>query len=653
MKNELMTASKTGASKISLALIATYPEMHKILEELTAEEGITLHNVFASFEDAAIAAKRIEPKIDAILSRGGTAEYVRRAVNVPVISIPISPFDLCRSLFRLPPEVKEIAFFNFRRNIFGVREIEDMFGVTINEYTFMEREDIETGVKDVINRGIRVIIGGEVAARLARESGIEGIEIISDKEAIHHSLHEVLQIIEVRREEQARAARLKIAFDSLSEGIVVADERKRISICNPAAEYLFHLKENAAIGKNVDNLLPCKELDKAYAQSRKPENIHYLQEIYGNIISTNHMQIYLKDKFLGVVSTFQDITRIQKLENQIRQKLNAKGFLAKYTFDDILTKNERMMRLKELGKLYAETDSAILIEGESGTGKELFAQSLHNVSERSCGPFVAVNCAAIPEQLLESELFGYDSGAFTGAKKEGKPGLFELAHNGTIFLDEIAEIPKSLQSRLLRVLQEKEIMRVGGGKIVPVNIRIISATNHNVLQKVEQGDFREDLYYRLNVFNIKLPPLRERKEDIELLSKAFLRERFIEMDETVGGQLKELLATIKAYDWPGNIRELYNVVERISLIIKNPKSAHCWAEILKEIQADTSKAAPPGANNISVSLNVDGGLKAAVSRAEKEIISAMLELYGNDQEIVLEKLGIGRTTMWRKIREAE
>ncbi|MCX7781786.1 MAG: sigma 54-interacting transcriptional regulator, partial [Negativicutes bacterium] len=296
-----------------------------------------------------------------------------------------------------------------------------------------------------------------------------------------------------------------------------------------------------------------------------------------------------------------------------------------------------------LAELYAATDSAILIQGESGTGKELFAQSIHNASKRKNGPFVAVNCAAIPEQLLESELFGYEGGAFTGARKEGKQGLFELAHNGTIFLDEIGEIAKSLQARLLRVLQEKEIMRVGGDKIIPINIRIISATNQDLKLRTEQGAFREDLFYRLNVFNIVLPPLRERKEDIAILARNFL-QKFAGNLPDYDQPVSELMPLLTSYDWPGNIRELSNFMERLAMLA-NHSPQRSWTEMLqKVIQVPLNKE-----ETLTVRVNCRGSLKQVVSRFEKKLINDMLIKHAGNHEQVAKALGIGKTTLWRKM----
>jgi transcriptional regulator with PAS, ATPase and Fis domain len=630
--------------KVSLALVSTYPEMAKEFDSLAKQQGLTTYISFAALDEAVAVAKEIEPRMDAILSRGGTAEYIRRAVDIPVISIPITPFDVVRSIHSVSQQITEVAFFNFEQKMHGIRDIERMFNKTIYEYTFMNEQEVEEGVKGAKFRGIKVVIGGIVTVQLAQKHGLEGVLIKCGEASVYPAMLEAIHVSQVRRIERSRAVRLKVVFNSIAEGIIVTDEQNQVVIYNPAAERIFQLPENEVIGKNVQDIIPNTRMHKVFATG-EPE-MACLQEIHGGNIATNRLPIFLDDKPVGVVSTFSEVTKIQYLEQKIRKQIHAKGFFAKHRLSDILTNNPRLIELKELAALYATTQSSVLIEGESGTGKELFAQSIHNASQRVNGPFVAVNCAAIPENLLESELFGYEGGAFTGAKKEGKQGLFELAHNGTIFLDEIGEIPKSLQARLLRVVQEREIMRVGGDKIIPVDIRIISATNKNLAKKVEQGEFRDDLFYRLNVFNLKIPPLRERKEDSILLGTAFLRKLNILVDGKVA---KELIPSLVSYDWPGNIRELHNVMERLALLVSHAKTPPNWAEMLHKVL----ETALFPVESITIRVNVDKGLKAAISQVEKDIVEFMLTKYDQDQDVVLQKLGIGRTTLWRKIKTEE
>jgi transcriptional regulator with PAS, ATPase and Fis domain len=291
-----------------------------------------------------------------------------------------------------------------------------------------------------------------------------------------------------------------------------------------------------------------------------------LQKIQKVVVAANRVPIKIEEQVIGAVATFQDITKIQELEGQIRKKIHHKGLIAKYFFSDIIGKSQSIRETLYDAEKFSKVDSNILIIGETGTGKELVAQSIHNSSNRSIGPFVAVNCAALPPSLLESELFGYVEGAFTGAAKGGKAGLFELAHKGTIFLDEVSEISLDLQGRMLRVLQEREIMRLGDDRIIPVDVRIISATNRNLRKMVAEGKFRQDLLYRLDVLKINVPCLRDRKEDILPLIEYFLNrynEKFRKNIHCITPDAQNLLIE---YEWPGNIRELKNIVERLAVL---------------------------------------------------------------------------------------
>ncbi|MDU2064430.1 MAG: sigma 54-interacting transcriptional regulator [Sporomusaceae bacterium] len=630
---------------VKLALISTYPEMAKVFTTLAKQEEIDYHVAFAALDEAARLAAGLQGEVDAILSRGGTAEYIRQVVDIPVISIPITPFDLIKSIHQVENRRRPMAFFNFKQPLFDISAIEKMFDLTLHEYTFESEGEIEIGLQEAAARGVEVVIGGVVAVALAKKYGLAGQLIECGEDAVYRSMLEAVHVVTVRRNERRRSTRFEAILDSINEGIIVTDEQNKVIVYNSAAERIFRLPEKDVLGQAVEPTIPNTRMHKVFATGQA--EIGSFQEIHGGIITTSRIPLFLDEKPIGVVSTFEDVTKIQQLERQIRKQIYDKGFIAKYHFDDILTEDMAMTELKELAALFAATESAILLEGESGTGKELFAQSIHNASKRQQGPFVAVNCAAIPEPLLESELFGYEGGAFSGAKKEGKQGLFELAHHGTIFLDEIGEIPPSLQARLLRVLQEKEIMRVGGDKILPVDIRILSATNRNLTSKVKQGEFREDLYYRLSVFNVTLPPLRQRKGDIMLMTKFFLQE-FVgkELAATLPASVMELLL---AYDWPGNIRELRNVAERLALLLQEPVLSEKKRErFFHTVMGPMPKAATE--TRLTVQVKAQAPLKQTVAAVEKEIIEYLLQQHDENQEKVAEILAIGKSTLWRKLQ---
>ncbi|SFL49314.1 sigma 54-interacting transcriptional regulator [Pelosinus propionicus] len=633
-------------SKVRLALISTYPGMATIFKHVAENTGFDPYITVATLREAAAIAKNIEPRIDVILSRGGTAEYIKEAVEIPVVAIPVTPFDVMRSIYEnqscMKKCYKKIALFSYKEKMPGIRDIEKMLGLEIDEYTFHLQEDIEAGIQDAKKRGIALVMGGILAIQLAQTYNLESILIECGEEAVYRSMYEAINLAKLRRVERSRAARIKVVLDSVVQGVIATDELGYVTIYNPAAQRIFNIPSEQVLGRKVQDVIPNTQMHKVLESGEV--QMAELQDVNGGIIATSRIPIMVGSKRSGVVSTFEDVTKIQYLEQQIRKQMHAKGFIAKYTFKDILTVSPVLIELKEMAALYATTDSSVLIQGESGTGKELFSQSIHCHSRRSSGPFIAVNCAAIPEHLLESELFGYEGGAFTGAKKEGKQGLFELAHKGTIFLDEIGEIPKALQARLLRVLQEKEIMRVGGDKIIPIDIRIISATNKNLEKKMEQGEFREDLYYRLNVFNLQIPPLRERKEDIIVLAMAFLERLSADLDSPAIA--RELKSALIVYDWPGNIRELYNIMERLSLMISISEKKWSLEKILQKVMYDS--VSNPNHDSIAIKVDLDQGLKSAIEQVEKIIIDTMLARCDQKQELAAKKLGIGRTTLWRK-----
>lgn len=354
---------------------------------------------------------------------------------------------------------------------------------------------------------------------------------------------------------------LNKVMNSINLGIFAVDTNGTIKAINNNACAMLNIKEEDTINDNVDHLLDNWEYileELRMGNSYENKEIIYL---HNHIKQRFNINVYpIKSKCgntTGMVVILKDMQNVYNLVNKYS------GKTAAYTFDDIIGKSETIVSLKEQAKSISNSPSTVLIQGESGTGKELIAQSIHNNSNRSSNSFVAINCGAIPKGLIESELFGYEEGAFTGAKRGGHPGKFELANGGTLFLDEIGEMPLDMQVNLLRVLQEGCITRVGGNKHINVDVRIIAATNKDLKLEVEKGTFREDLYYRLSVIPINVPPLREREGDIEILINYFLRIKAIKLGKTVPKIRYDIYEQLKSYDWPGNVRELENCIENI------------------------------------------------------------------------------------------
>ena len=561
------------AEKIHMALIGTYPKLAEIFLNLTDNrEDIVAYSVYASFEEAVKNAQKMEDQLDIILSRGATAEYIRRGVHIPVLSIPITPFDVIKVLFDMNPMPEQVALIHYRKHVRDVQAIAQMFHVRIEEYAFLSREDIAKAVDDAYEKGIRTLIGGHVAVGMAIKKGMKAVELSAGEEAVERSIEEAISMLNQVRREQKRTTRVRAAVNAMVEGIVVTDERQKVVLVNRAADNIF--PNSLKIGDTAPKEILTPEYQRVFETGR--EQPLSVRKIKRESYAVTHLPVKRGGRFLGIVSRYEDITKMEELEQKIRKETHAKGFEAEYKFSNILTEDPGMMTVKKQAEIYAKTDSTILIQGESGTGKELFAQSIHNGSSRKNRPFVAVNCAAIPSSLLESELFGYEKGAFTGAQKEGKAGYFELAHLGTLFLDEIGEVSLEVQTRLLRVLQEHEIMRVGGDRIIPVNVRVIAATNKDLKEEIRKGNFREDLYYRLNILELSVPPLRERGEDVSVLARQ-LSKIWKCPPEAIGKILPEL----REYSWPGNVRELRNIVERYSVLYTYVESGELTEDVLQ------------------------------------------------------------------------
>lgn len=347
---------------------------------------------------------------------------------------------------------------------------------------------------------------------------------------------------------------LDILLQVLDDGIIGINSEGKVTTYNEGVEKIIGYKKHEVIGGYGLHMLPDIPF-KQVLQSLKPVK-EKLIKINGYDVVVSVDPIIHSNKLYGAVAIVKKFSDTEKKQHKLREQFIGKGHKAKYGFEDILGESETIKKCKDIAKRMATSDSSILITGESGTGKELFAQAIHNNSKRKTYQFVAINCGALPESLLESELFGYEEGAFTGARKGGKLGLFELAHNGTLFLDEIGEMPLNLQMRLLRVLQEREVMRIGGDRLIKVHIRIIGATNRNLKDMVKKGEFREDLYYRLRVLPLKVPTLRSRKEDILLLISDIKKQ--FNSNFTLTAETKEVLMN---HNWKGNVRELKNYVE--------------------------------------------------------------------------------------------
>lgn len=408
--------------------------------------------------------------------------------------------------------------------------------------------------RDIIDIGHRILDANtiiEIALKLEFEHILYYKKIKEYLDTVATNDYSLNKILEKATQSESQ---LGILMGILDIAIIGVDKDNFICSCNEGAEKILNRKSINLIGNSACDILSCVPFGEV--RETKQEIRSRLVTVNGEYVNLNITPVIKAENYMGAFAVLQRFKEEEQKQHELRRQLLNKGHKAKYTFDDILGESGAIKKIKEIAKKMAKTNSAVLITGESGTGKELFAHAVHNYSDRKDYPFVAVNCAAIPENLLESELFGYEEGAFTGAKKGGKIGLFEFAHMGTLFLDEIEGMSPALQIKLLRVIQEKEIMKIGGGKVINIDVRIIAATNEELRKLVKENKFRKDLYYRINTLPIMIPPLREREDDVYLLLEKFKTE--IGADFKFTPKAKE---AFKMYNWEGNIRELKNYVE--------------------------------------------------------------------------------------------
>lgn len=422
------------------------------------------------------------------------------------------------------------------------------------------------------------------------------IDTYGDMLSAHH-VRDIISLMKDNAQIMLRGthvqSQLQAIINTVHDGIVASDERGRVSVFNPVAADILDIDPAAVLDREMDGAEDLRFLIRGKNHGASRGESEFLHRVNDRHVIVTATDIHYASGETGSVYIMKDVSEIRRLEESARRKLKEANSLARYTFDDFIGMGDSLAACVDTAKRMAQSESTILLEGESGTGKELMAQSIHNASPRRLGPFIAVNFAAMTEGLLESELFGYEPGAFTGALKAGQTGLFEAAHKGTIFLDEIGDAPLPFQVKLLRVLQERQIKKVGSSRTIPIDVRVIAATNKNLRELIAHGQFRQDLYYRLNVLPLRLPPLRERREDIKHLAEHAYRRL---TGKEPGDFFSRVLPVLRAYLWPGNIRELNNLVEY--LIHTSPDaSPHVAAlppDILENAAAGAGEDGVPG-----------------------------------------------------------
>jgi propionate catabolism operon transcriptional regulator len=606
-----------------IVMIAPYREMADMARRIAGQFGSSISIVDGNLQEGLDAARDAsEHGARVVVSRGGTALLITQAsdVCVPVVNIPFISNELVRALRQAVRISRHVGIVRFANTLPpDIATLSDILDARIVDMPILSECQAVECIADAVEDGIGVIVGGVCGVSHAAAAGLPGVLIESCEDSLHLALSEAINVAGKTRVLQRRIAVLRQAIDAASDGIIVVDQDGRAVELNRVAEQLAGVSRRDAVGKHVCGRSAALAAREGTSSSDMPIALGSGAVSYSVVVDGEEM---------GAVVVVPRAKEVHTRSADGRKGQSTWSSAARYTFDDVMGCSRVLQTAIGTAKSYASCDYNVLLTGETGTGKELFAQSIHNASARRQGPFVTVNCAALPETLLESELFGYAEGAFTGARRGGKAGLFEQANGGTVFLDEIAAMPLSVQQRFLRVLEDRRIMRVGDDRIVSLDVRVVAATNREISTLVDNGDFLPDLFYRLDVLRLALPPLRDREEDIPIIAQHLMDMFCTEPGLVPRRFTPAAFAVLSEHEWSGNVRELRNVVQRLIVSGRNPT-----------ISARDVKHALGDQGDSTSGREI---LRSSVRSHEFDRIARVLEDCGGNRTLAAERLGISR-----------
>lgn len=615
-------------------------------------------HIDASFEDAVHAVRALHARspVDALVAAGASGAWIRERVAIPVAMIEVRGVDLLGALARARDLSPHVALVTFGGAPVQLAQFDRAFGAGIATFSYQDESDAPACIQAMLAAGIGAVVAPGLVADLADAAGIASVLLYSDA-AVIQALGESLLMAQQRLSDRTRHQRLETILQQLQDGVVAVDCDQRIQALNPAMASLLGTAASELHGRSLASVAPLLDMAGTLALREASEAVVHLPT---RTQVVRRAPIIENGEMTGALLVCRDPHVIQTADRHLRahqRQRSASG--ARWRIADYLGEAPSAQDLRELAHRCAQSDATVLIQGESGTGKELLAQGMHRASRRAQHAFLAVNCAALGDSLLESELFGYEEGAFTGARRGGKTGLVEAAHTGTLFLDEIGDMPLALQSRLLRVLQEREVLRVGATMSVPVDVRVMAATHADLAAQVDKGLFRRDLYHRIAVLRLKVPALRERSAgDVAALGQALLDKRLkaaalgsTPRADSARTLLAQVLQSAHAHPWPGNVRELENWVERLLACQDYLCSAagKVDAKRLIEIFPECAGAKRPS----SAAPERDpapASLQHTRQIAELQRVREVLASVQGDQRRACEILGISRATLWRRMK---
>jgi transcriptional regulator with PAS, ATPase and Fis domain len=640
-----------GFMQRKILFLATYKQQVDIVKQLS-EEIMCPVDVFLGgiMRGGHIYAYENQDKYDVFVMYGAGAAYLRNMLSKPVISPYLSFKYILSTYFRAAKLGYPVTIFAHNDTTLNDFKIISSYlpEVKCNFLLYNSIEEYNKTLEIILeyNNCTLIAIGDCVYERINKSKKINYM-IFEDVNGIEYSLLEAKSIITMQENERLKTEKINGIIQNSIEGIIILDKLSTITTVNKRAGDLTGMLCESLVGRNIlDPSLP-KILREIFEDGATVANKRMV--LGDGVFLVNRVNILMDNENVETIICFHNVPPQRFLpNNNSKSSWENLGFVARHTFDDIVGRSPAIRNVIGHAQKFSVTEAPILVEGETGTGKELFVQSIHNASPRRKNPFVAVNCAALPETLLESELFGYEEGAFTGARRGGKKGLLEMANTGTIFLDEISASSLNIQSRLLRVLQEKEMMRVGGTRILRVDIRVIAATNRNLRALVGSGAFRDDLYFRLRHLKLSIPPLRDRRGDIMPLVLHFLSKQNYPFGLKIIQTARKLAELIQWYPWPGNVRELEHFIENLAVLCDASTDVLKLAdELLGESRLEAQEGCGDASGNGKILLPVCG-----MKEMQKEILHQVLAHCKGDKKKTADLLQISRVTLWKMLKES-
>lgn len=626
----------------------SYAHLSRMAMEVAAEFAAVADIEFVdrAFDDAVAQAREREQAkaVDAFVSAGSNAALLKAALSAPVATIKVTGYDILVALRTARQFDQRVAIITYGDTIAELDAARALLDIEIAQRAYRTLQDARIAFDELVAQGFRVFIGSSIVVEQAEAAGLRGILAYSAA-SVRQGFQDAVELARAAQRDAARYDQLNGVLHNLQEAVLAVDVNGVVIALNTPMERVLGQLRAAVMGRRLDDVHPLLSLTDTLASGA--EERQRVTQIDRREWLVNRTLMRERGEVVGAVVTLYDATTIEQADTALRtQRRSRQHPSARWHFDQLQGDSVAFARARASAQRFAQSGKTILITGESGTGKELFAQAVHNASARANRPFLAINCAAVPETLLESELFGYEEGAFSGSRKGGKVGLLEAAHTGTLFLDEIGDMPVLLQTRLLRVLQEREVVRVGGVMPVPVDVRVVAATNQPLDELVQNRRFRADLYYRLNILRLRLPPLRDRGADVHTLARSFVARSLHELGCRIPAEelLAPLAARLQSYAWPGNVRELENVCERMAVVFSGRSQLN--AAGYDDLAADCPEL-------FAAAAGTGTGMAPDPASASPQAIADALAACGGRRAEAARRLGISRSTLWRRLKDGE